>query len=329
MRVAILGASHWHVQIYYLGALQASDAELVGLADPDAAALARLDPAGAYPHYAEYAELLDRERPDLVFAHAPHDEMTALAADLVARRQAFHLEKPAGVDWRALAPVAQAAREAGVFNSVALVNRYLAGREALAALQATGELGQVAHFYFRLFAGPPERYRTWGVPWMLDPARAGAGPLFNFGPHGVDLFLSLIDEPVVEGSCWTSHALHHEPVEDLACLQLRTASGGLGTIDVGYVLPGAYERYFSVTTDRLHVGGQLDAGTILRRDGEALDYCGVDVDTVYEVYTQDVLRRYAEGLPGRVDLTAMTATLRLLNAAQESITQGGRPVAVG
>ena len=325
MRVAIIGASHWHVPIYYLPVLRSSGAELVGLADPDAAVLDRLDPEGSYAHYDDYAALLNRERPDLVFAHAPHDEMTALAADLVARRQAFHMEKPAGVEWRALAPVAEAAREVGVFNSIALVNRYMAGTEALTALQAAGRLGQVVHGYFRLFAGPPERYRTWGVPWMLDPARAGAGPLFNFGPHGVDLFLSLLDEPVVEVACWTSHALHHQQIEDLASLQLRTASGGLFTVEVGYVVSGAYERYFSLTTDALHFGGQLDGGTILRRDGEEIDFSGVDSDTVYAVYTRDVLRRCAEGLPGRVDLTAMTATLRLLNAAQASAAQG-KPV---
>lgn len=322
MRVAIIGASHWHVPVYYLEALKLSEARLVGLADPDLAVLERLDPESDHPHYTDYRALLEREKPDLVFAHAPHDQMTALAADLVARRQAFHMEKPAGIHWRALEPVAREAREAGVFNSIALVNRYMAGVEALVGLKEAGRLGRVAHGYFRLFAGPPERYRAWGVPWMLDPARAGAGPLFNFGPHGVDLFLSLLDEPVVTVSCWTTHALHHEQIEDLASVHLQTASGALAVIEVGYVVSGAYERYFSLTTDALHFGGQLDQGNILLRDGQPVSFSGVDADAVYSIYTREVLRRYEAGLPGRVDLMAMTAILRIINAAQESVTRG-------
>jgi predicted dehydrogenase len=199
--------------------------------------------------------------------------------------------------------------------------------EALAGLQAAGRLGRVAHYYFRLFAGPPERYREWGVEWMLDPARAGAGPLFNFGPHGVDLFLTLAAEPIVEVSAWTSHALHHEKIEDLASLRLRTEAGALGVVEVGYVLPGAYERYFSLTTDALHVGGSLETGTILRRGGDSLPYAGGGSDDAYATYVADVLARYAAGEPARIDLGDAVAALRVLNTAQESAATG-KPVEV-
>lgn len=325
MRVGIIGASHWHVAVYYLPLLAKSGVEIVGLADPDPAALQRLDPEGHYAHYLDYFQLLKEQHPDLIFAHAPHDEMTALAADLVGRGQPFHIEKPAGLDWHQLSPVAEQARAAGLFNSVALVTRYMPVVEALGQLRDEQKLGCPLHYYYRLFSGPPQRYREWGVDWMLDPARAGAGPLFNFGPHAVDLFLHLCGEPVVEVSCWTTHALHHEKVEDLASLQMRTASGARGIAEVGYVLPEGYERYFSLTTDTLYYGGPLVGGTILLRDGSAVPVAGPEADEAYELYTADVLRRFVAGEPARADLTDMTAALRVLNAAQESV-QRGQPV---
>lgn len=322
MRIGIIGASHWHVGIYYLPALQRLEAELVGLADPDPAALERLDPQGRYRHYTDYRQLLEEEQPDLVFAHAPHCQMTQLAAELVERKQAFHMEKPAGVDWQALAPVAQAARERCVFNSVALVNHYMPLVERLVELRHAGQLGLPVHFYYRLFAGPPGRYRDWGVDWMLDPAQAGAGPLFNFGCHGIDLFHAMTGEDIVEVSCWATHELHGEAIEDLASARLRTASGALGTVEVGYVLPGAYERYFSLTTTELHVGGELEQGKIVRREGEDIPYGGMSADESYAVYTYDVVARCAAGQPARVDLTEMVRTLRVMDAAREAMETG-------
>ena len=322
MRVAILGASHWHVGIYYLPTLQSMDVELVGLADPSAAAFDRVDPEGVYRHYLDYRTLLEEEQPELVFAHAPHYQMTELAADLVERGVPFHIEKPAGVDWEALAPVARAAREQGVFNSVALVNHYMPLVEKLVELRHAGKLGTPAHFYYRLFAGPADRYRDWGVDWMLDPEQAGAGPLFNFGCHGIDLFRTMTGEEIVEASCWATHDLHHEAIEDLASVRLVTTSGAMGTVEVGYVLPGAYERYFSLTTTALHVGGELEQGKIVMRDGEPLPYGGLTADESYAVYTRDVVARAAAGQPARVDLTEMVGTLRVMDAAREAMRTG-------
>jgi predicted dehydrogenase len=322
MRIGILGAGHWHVGLYYLPTLQSLDVDLVGLADPNPAVLDRLDPEGLYRHYTDSRTLLEEEQPDLVFAHAPHYQMTDLAAELVERGLAFHMEKPAGVDWRALAPVAEAARAQRVFNSVALVNHYMPLVEKLVELRHDGKLGLPVHFYYRLFAGPPDRYRDWGVDWMLDPAQAGAGPLFNFGCHGIDLFHTMTGEQVAEVSCWATHALHQEAIEDLASARLHIASGALGTVEVGYVLPGAYERYFSLTTTALHVGGELEQGKIVMREGEPIPYGGLTADDSYVVYTRDVVARCAAGQPARVDLTEMVRTLRVMDAAREAMETG-------
>src|SRR5881628_2112188 len=72
---------------------------------------------------------------------------------------------------------------------------------------------------------------------MLDPAAAGGGCLRNLGAHGLDLFLFLTgEEAQVTGAQLSWRALG-QPVEDYASVLVRSASGVLGTIEVGNTFP--------------------------------------------------------------------------------------------
>lgn len=324
MRIAILGASHWHVSLMYLDALKQLGEEVVAVGDTSEEKVNLVAGKVDCPRYTDYEKLLAETRPDFIFAHAPHDEMTALAHWLVSRRLPFHMEKPMGVDWRKLAPVATKAATEGVYASVALVSRYYGIVSWLKARQA--ELGAVQHYYYRLFAGDPSRYRTWGVEWMLDPARAGAGPLFNFGPHVVDLFLYLVTPDVAEVSCRWARGLHGEAIEDLATVLMVGAEGQIGLGEVSYTMPDGYERYFSLDTSALHVGGpNMGDLTVQWRDGRSERVVGNDFSQVYDAYTADCLARFRAGQPPLAGISDMVQTLRVMNAARRS-AETGRPV---
>ncbi len=328
MRVAILGASHWHVDLFYVPLLQEAGAEIVAVHDPDPAALQRCAAGASCPRYTDHGKLLECEAPDLVFAHAPHAHMTDLAADLIARHQPFHMEKPMGVAWTDLDALAVKARTERVWTSVALVSRYYGVVEALRGLREAGRLGRACHYYHRLFGGSPLRYPEWGVPWMLDPALAGAGPLWNFGPHVIDLFLYLVADTVVEVQCWTSHAIHQLAIEDLASLRLLGPAGEMGVGEVSYTMPAGYERYLSLTTDRAHWGGaEMGTGAVLVRDGAEIPFAGPDSSTVYQVYVRDTLRRFESGEPARATIRDMARVLHVMNAARQS-AETGEPVAL-
>ncbi len=320
MRVAVIGVGHWHSAMY-IPALQDVGADIVAISDPDEGALSRADVD--CPRFTDHRELLDSVGPDFVFAHAPHCDMTQVAADLVSAGQSFAMEKPMGVDWRELEPVAEEAREKGVFAAVALVTRYLALIEKLAELRDSGELGRPIHYYSRLFAGAPQRYRELHVDWMLDPKRAGAGPLFNFGPHVIDIYLYLCDDPIESVAALTTHKLYGEEIEDLASVSFRGQSGALGVVEISYTHPDDYERYFSLTTDRLHVGGNIEGDTIRFRDGRLLEVepDAAALDT-YALYTRDTLERYAKGEPPKASISDMVPVLRVMNAAQKAIEAG-------
>jgi predicted dehydrogenase len=185
------------------------------------------------------------------------------------------------------------------------------------------QLGRVNHYYYRLFAGDPGRYRDWGVEWMLDPAQAGAGPLFNFGPHVVDLFLHLATERVERVSAQWTHGLHGETIEDLCSITMVGADGAVGVGEVSYTMPEGYERYFSFDSEALHCGG-ADMGDmpVVWRDGRSEQVTGNDFSNVYFAYTKDCLERFKAGQPPVAGIDDMVKTLRVMNAARESAMSG-------
>jgi predicted dehydrogenase len=327
MRIAILGASHWHVRLMYVEALQKLGHEIVALGECLPGKLDLVADLVDCPRYADYDQLVTEQTPDFVFAHAPHAHMTDLAHWLVERGLPCHMEKPMGVDWRKLAPVAVAAKTEGVFISVALVSRYYAVVQWLKERQ--DQLGRVNHYYYRLFAGDPGRYREWGVEWMLDPDLAGAGPLFNFGPHVVDLFLHLCTETVERVSAHWTHGLHERlpagapKIEDLCSLTMVGADGAVGVGEVSYTMPEGYERYFSLDSEALHCGGP-DMGDmpVLWRDGRREQVTGNTAEDVYFAYTKDTLERFQSGRPPVAGIDDMVKTLRVMNAAKQSALTG-------
>lgn len=322
MKIAILGASHWHVRLMYVDALRNLGHDIVAVGDSSQEKVDLIaDKVGDCPRYVDYERLLAEQQPDFVFAHAPHAQMSELAGWLVARHQPFHMEKPMGVDWRRLEPVAAKARTERVFVGVALVSRYYAIVQWLKAHQA--ELGRVNHYYYRLFAGEPTRYREWGVEWMLDPAQAGGGPLFNFGPHVIDLFLYLCAERVEQVQARWTHGLHGEAIEDLASVTMIGPEGEVGIGEVSYTMPEGYERYFSVDTQKLHCGGAAMGDMLVQwRDGRREQVVGNDFNEVYDAYTRDVLERFEAGQAPLAGIDDMVRTLRVMNAAKQSATTG-------
>jgi predicted dehydrogenase len=328
VKVAFIGLHHWHVP-FYLSALKALGHPVAAVADRDASMCEFRARAGdcEAPRYTDYERLLREVRPDLVFAHAPHDEMTELAEWLVERGVPFHMEKPMGISWQRLAAVAERARRKGLWNGVALVSRQYG---IVRRLRELGDArGSLQRYYYALLAGPPVRYPEWRCEWMLDPARAGAGPLWNFGAHVIDLFILLGKAPVVEVTANWTHAIHHLAVEDLCVLRMRNRNDIVGVGEVSYTTPAGYERFLSLSTDRLQVHtATLGKGTIRKFGAPPEEVDGAEFSDVYPVQTRDVLECFAAGRPPVADIHDMVATLRVMEAARESALAGGKPVAL-
>ena len=242
-RIAAIGVSHWH-SLYdsaYLRHLAAiPDTKLVALQDTSATIAAqRAAELGGPAVYTDYRRMLTDVKPDFVIALGRHSSMAETALYLLDQGYPFLMEKPMGVDADEVRRVADRAAAKNAFVAVPLGQRYQPFVARARALSAEARFGPLSHIYFRLNRPTSARYFAWDAPWMLDPRDAGGGCLRNLGSHGLDLFTFLTGEDAqVTGAQISARALDRA-VEDYASVLLRSASGVLGTIEVGNTFPRA------------------------------------------------------------------------------------------
>jgi 1,5-anhydro-D-fructose reductase (1,5-anhydro-D-mannitol-forming) len=70
-----------------------------------------------------------------------------------------------------------------------------------------------------------------GRSWLIDPAQAGGGPLYDIASHRIDVLNFLFGQPL-RVSAHLSNAVHHYAVEDNATVMIDYAGGVRGIVDV-------------------------------------------------------------------------------------------------
>jgi len=274
IRVAAVGVSHWHSlhDAAYLRLLaEMPDVELVGLQDANAAIAAeRAAALGGRPVFTDYRVMLERTRPDFVLALGEHSRMAETAHALLDAGYPFLMEKPMGVSAAEVQGIADKAARGHAFVAVPLSQRYQPFVARARELLAAGRFGPLSHLYFRLNRPTSARYPAWHSAWMLDPARAGGGCLRNLGSHLLDLFLLLTGEDARVVSAQLSARVHGHRVEDYASVQLCSASGVLGTIEVGNTVPfaGSDGEWKIAGRDAILIAYDDGAMRLLDADGE-------------------------------------------------------------
>jgi len=306
MKVGFLGVGHWHSGMHAAGVLEAG-AEIAGVWDADAEAVAKFVATYGGVARPDAAGVL-HERPDAVVAMGRGPEAAAQLAWLIEQDIAVLADKPIGLAYGDVAPLADAVQRSGRFVSVALVNRIGGTVEAL------GDAGRCAHIYFRIINGHPRRYRDWGVPWMLDPRQSGGGALRNLGVHGLDAFLSVVGDQQVTVAHAAFHSIFGEAVEDYACVTLRAADGTVGVVEAGYTHPvagGSYE--FRVNAS---AGAIVDTGVgLVVAPERPVTTTYVPSQRRYSAFMGDALERVASGRPPLVSLADFARATMLVDQA--------------
>jgi predicted dehydrogenase len=241
IRVAAIEVGHWHAlndAAYLRHLLAMPDVELVAIQDSDAHLVAkRAAEVGNPPTFTDYQKMLAATRPDFVLALGRHKQMAAIAHHLLDEGFPFLMEKPMGVNAAEVETIAAKAALTDAFAAVPLAQRYTPFATRARELIDAGRFGPLSHIYVRINRPGPERYKAWDCAWMLDPAEAGGGCLRNLGPHGLDMFLHLTGEEAQVTGAQFSRRAHERAVEDYASVMLRSASGILGTVEVGNGFP--------------------------------------------------------------------------------------------
>jgi len=319
MRVAAIGVSHWHSlydSAYLVHLAGMPDTELVAIQDESASITAKRAAALGNPAvYTDYRKMLAETRPDFVIALGRPSRMAETAHHLLDQGYPFLMEKPMGVDADEVRQVADKAAARNAFVAVPLGQRYQPFTTRARQLLAQRRFGPISHFYVRQNRPTSARYPAWDAPWMLDPREAGGGCLRNLGPHGLDLFLFLTGEDAeVTGAQVSSRALG-QPVEDYASVLLRSASGVLGTIEIGNTFPrvGTDGEWKIAWRDAIL---SLKDGTLrlITAEGEETA-AGEPAEPIALTALRDALDHWRRGLPPPIGVHDCLRVVRLIDQA--------------
>src|SRR5215469_1036412 len=200
------------------------ESELYGLVTRDARK------AEAYPGAHAWSALNDPLRDggfEAVYIAAPVALHASYALDALRAGKHVLCEKPMAMNYAEAQSMVSAAAEAGRLLGAAYYRRLYPKLLRSRELLQNGVIGQpvLAEANCHGSLPPPDR------AWLLDPAMAGGGPLYDTACHRIDVFNFVFGAPV-RVAALLSNAVHHLPVEDSATVLIDYANGTRGVVDV-------------------------------------------------------------------------------------------------
>ncbi|MBI3973740.1 MAG: Gfo/Idh/MocA family oxidoreductase [Chloroflexi bacterium] len=321
LRVAVAGASHWHLP-RHAEFLRAAGATFVAVSDHDPAVAERWAGELGCRAVPDAGAIVDA-RPDLVLALGRVCDMAEQAQVLLSAGLPLLAEKPLGCNAAEVAPLAGRVAAKGGWVSVALVQRYDPLWTILDELRESGRLGNLAHAHLHIINGPPQRYAAWGSGWMLEPATAGGGALVNLGIHGIDYFHHLTGEPATVAGAAIGSLAHGEAIEDFGAVTLVSESGVVGTVEAGYTYPDAAAGMTRNGDNEIRIGASgayvtaREAEVVLvTADGEQ-HYAAARAGDRYRDWAFDSLARFRAGQPPLASVADCLAAVRQIDAAYQ------------
>ncbi|HEV2396496.1 MAG TPA: Gfo/Idh/MocA family oxidoreductase [Candidatus Sulfotelmatobacter sp.] len=172
-----------------------------------------------------------------VYLHAPQTVQALRAGKHVL------CEKPMAMNEAEARTMVRTAEESGRKFGVAYYRRCYPKVQRAKQLIEQGAIGKpvVAELSNHMwFDGSGSR------SWLVDPAKAGGGPLFDIASHRIDVLNYLFGKPLrVKGQL--SNVVHHYAVEDNATVMIEYESGLRGVVDVRW--------HSKVTRDECRIRG--------------------------------------------------------------------------
>lgn len=199
LRVGILGLAHGHAAGFFRTALTRADLDIVGISETDRGVLDKYAERYKLDRtrlYASHAEMLDKAKPEAVMVFSNTFDHLA-AVELCAQRK-IHvmMEKPLAVSNEHARKMAAAVKAAGIHVMVNYETTWYPVNEPIWRMVKTekklGAIRRIVTHYGhqgpKEIGTPPEFFG-----WLSDPAKNGAGALFDFGCYGANFATWLFD----------------------------------------------------------------------------------------------------------------------------------------
>lgn len=187
--------------------------------------------------YKDWHDLIRDKDVDAVYIATPHNLHASMTIFAVESRKHVLCEKPMALNVRECEEMIDASKKNNVFLGIAYYRRFYPIIIRIKEILNSGGIGDPiiakinAFEWFDLEPGDAHM-------WILNPAKAGGGPMKGFGCHRIEVLLNIFGEV----SKITSHLsnLHFKrEVEDTAFVGLEFKCKVLGLITVTHA---AYEK---------------------------------------------------------------------------------------
>jgi predicted dehydrogenase len=260
------------------------------------------DPAKAAPYYTRTWTTLDEALTDPatqavyvaspVFLHAPQT--------IQALRAGKHVmcEKPMAMNEAEARAMVQTAEENGLTFGVAYYRRAYPKVQRAKQLLEVGVIGKpvITEFTCHEWRDEQGSHRS----WLVDPAQAGGGPLFDIASHRIDVANFLFGQPVrVSGHL--SNLVHHYAVEDNATVMIDYASGVRAIVDVRW--------HSKIKRDECRIRGTEGEMELSPLNGPDLIYSGSRENLpVHSNVHLPMIENFVESVLGKAPLLASGAT---------------------
>lgn len=206
------------------------DVNVVGVADKSNLVTDVLRKLTNFPVYADYRELLDKEKPDAVFIATPTKFHDSLVSEMIDNKIHVFVEKPFCLHADKGIQIVSQARNNKVVNQVGYHNKFIGTFTETKKLLDSGCLGKITHFSGSMYG--PVVVNSKDGTWRAKPDEGG-GCLMDYAAHILDLINHLVGKlESVKGADLIS--VYSKNVEDAIFCLLETSNGIHGMINVNW-----------------------------------------------------------------------------------------------
>jgi predicted dehydrogenase len=260
------------------------------------------DPAKAAPYKARVWTSLDEALSDPsvqvvyvatpVFLHAP------LAIQSLRAGKHVLCEKPMAMNEAEARSMVQAAEDNERILGVAYYRRMYPKVQRAKQLLDGGAIGRPVLAELTCHEWRDEK----GSPrsWLIDPAQAGGGPLYDIASHRIDVLNFLFGQPL-RASAHLSNVVHHYAVEDNATVMIDYAGGVRGIVDVRW--------HSKVKRDECRIRGTEGEMELSPLNGPELIYPGGRENLpVHANVHSPIIENFVDAVLGKAPLLASGAS---------------------
>ena len=245
-KIAVVGLVHSHVWGHLKTMVDGKQATLVGVAETNQDLVAEAKKAGVADNliFADYKQMLDKVKPDIVWAFVENNRHLEIAEACAPRHINIIFEKPLAATHTQAVRIQKLAKQ---YNVQVMSNYQMAWWPAnyIAKARAdSGDLGQIYRLHGIVGHGGPGSTgarNKYFFDWLTDPVKNGAGALMDFGCYNALWSLWYLGRPETV----FASANHLRPdvfpkVEDNADLVLSYPKA-VGIFEASWDLPKSYQ----------------------------------------------------------------------------------------